>query len=144
MSGPVLDLSALRGAIASLADALEIVGDTTWFGRQSPKVQNTLIAGVIQNFEFVHDIAVKMIRRRLELDAASPTEVDVTNFRDMLRTAGEKGLIADMEAWFDYRKMRNVTAHTYDRAKAIQVYQDTLKFVDDAKSLLVRLEARDA
>ncbi len=143
MSGSVLDLSALRDAIESLADGLEVVGDAVWFPAQTPKVRNTLIAGVIQNFEFVYEISVKMIKRRIELDALSPAEVDRTNFRELLREAGEKGLIDDVEAWFVYRRMRNVTAHTYDHAKAMQVYKDTLKFVEDARVLLARLEARN-
>ena len=143
MSGSVLDLSALCDAIESLADGLEVVGDAVWFPAQTPKVRNTLIAGVIQNFEFVYEISVKMIKRRIELDALSPAEVDRTNFRELLREAGEKGLIDDVEAWFVYRRMRNVTAHTYDHAKAMQVYKDTLKFVEDARVLLARLEARN-
>ncbi len=60
-----------------------------------------------------------------------------------LRIAGEKSLIADVEAWFFYRRMRNLSAHTYDREKARQVYQDTLTFVSDARSLLAVLEARN-
>jgi nucleotidyltransferase substrate binding protein (TIGR01987 family) len=143
MSEPVLDLSALRGAIASLEGALEAVGDRTWFDGQSPNVQNTLMAGAIQNFEFVYELSIKMIRRQIELDSDSPDEVDQTNFRDMLRIAAEKGLITDVEAWFFYRKMRNVSAHTYDHAKAREVYRDTLTFINDARALLAKLEARN-
>ena len=61
----------------------------------------------------------------------------------MLRVAAEKGLIADVEAWFRYRKMRNITAHTYDHDKALQVYQGTLLFITDARALLAQLEARN-
>ena len=139
-----LDLEPLRRALASLEDGLEVVSDAQWFNQQSDKVQNTLIAGVIQNFEFVYEIGFKMLRRQIEAEAASPTEVDESNFRDVLRVAAEKGLIADVEAWFRYRKMRNITAHTYDHQKAQQVYQDTLIFIDDARALLHKLEARNA
>lgn len=143
MSGLVLDLTPLRDTIESLEDGLKVVGDAAWFPAQTPEVQNTLISGVIQYFEFVYEISVKMIKRRIELDALSPAEVDRANFRELLREAGEKGLIHDVEAWFAYRRMRNVTAHTYDHAKAMQVYKDTLKFVEDARALLSRLEARN-
>jgi nucleotidyltransferase substrate binding protein (TIGR01987 family) len=138
-----LDLSSLRDAIDSLLQSLAVVSDEKWFGAQSCAVQNTLIAGVIQNFEFVYEQSIKMLRREMERNAASPTEVDFGNFRDLLRTAGEKGLIADVDAWFDYRKMRNITAHTYDHEKAQQVYQGTLVFIGDAKDLLARLEAQN-
>ncbi|MFL9609497.1 nucleotidyltransferase substrate binding protein [Methylobacillus sp. Pita2] len=144
MSDIRLDLSALRDAVGSLEDGLEVVSDGEWFNRQSEKVRNTLIAGVIQNFEFVYEISIKMVRRQIELESASPTEVDETNFRDVLRVAAEKGLIADVEAWFKYRKMRNITAHTYDHEKAQKVYQDTLIFIDDARALLQKLESRNA
>ncbi|MCA3157263.1 MAG: nucleotidyltransferase substrate binding protein, partial [Burkholderiales bacterium] len=139
MSDTHLDLSALRNAVASLEDGLEVVSDSDWFNAQSSKVQNTLIAGVIQNFEFVYEIGIKMIKRQIEEESASPTEVDETNFREVLRVAAEKGLIADVEAWLKYRKMRNITAHTYDHEKAQQVYQDTLIFIGDARALLRKL-----
>ena len=136
-----LDLSALREAIDSLHEGLEIVSDLEWFNRQSDKVQNTLIAGVIKNFEFVYEISIKMIRRRLEIGADSPADVDKMEFRDLLRSAAERGLINDVEAWFKYRKMRNITSHTYDHEKARQVYQETIVFIDDARLLLQHLEA---
>jgi nucleotidyltransferase substrate binding protein (TIGR01987 family) len=143
MSEPTLDLGSLRAAIASFEDALDVVGDETWFGVQSPKVQNTLMAGVIQNFEFVYEIGFKMIKRRLELDSASPGDVDGQNFRDILRLAGETGLVDDVAAWFEYRTMRNITAHTYDYAKAQQIYRGALTFRGDAIALLARLELRN-
>lgn len=139
-----LDISSLRDAVSSLEDGLEVVSNDSWFLQQSEKVRNTLIAGVIQNFEFVYEIGIKMIKRQIELESASPTEVDESNFREVLRVAAEKGLIADIEAWFRYRKMRNITAHTYDHDKAQQVYQDTLIFISDARALLHKLEQRNA
>ncbi len=81
------------------------------------KIQNTLIAGVIQNFEFVYEISTKMIKRQIEIESASPEEVDESNFRNVLRIAAENGLIADVEAWFGYRLMRNITAHTFHHKK---------------------------
>ena len=138
-----LDHSALRSALTSLSEAITVVSDAKWFVTQSQAVQNTLIAGFSQNFEFVYEISVKMLRRRLELDAASPTEVDQDNFKDLLRCAAEKGLITNVQAWFDYRKMRNTTAHTYDHERAHKVYQGTLAFLADATALLQNLEARN-
>ncbi|MBF0182663.1 MAG: nucleotidyltransferase substrate binding protein [Magnetococcales bacterium] len=143
MNDKSLDLGSLRNAVASLEDGLEVVSDGEWFNRQSAKVQNTLVAGVIQNFEFVYELSIKMIKRQIEIESASPNEVDETNFREVLRVAAEKGLIVDVEAWFQYRKMRNLSSHTYDHDKARQVYQETLKFIGDARSLLKRLESRN-
>jgi nucleotidyltransferase substrate binding protein (TIGR01987 family) len=139
----VLDLSALRNAIASLEGALAVTGDSAWFRAQSPAVRDTLIAGVVQNFEFVYELSMKMLRRQLELGADSPAEVDRTNFRDMLRVAGEKGLVEDVEAWFRHRTMRNITALTYDQAKARMVCEDARALLNDARALLAALEACD-
>ena len=139
-----LNLDALRLAVAALEDGLEVVSNADWFSQQSGKVQNTLIAGVIQNFEFVYEVSFKMLRRQIELESASPAEVDESNFRDVLRVAGEKGLIADVEAWFRYRQMRNITAHIDDHEKAQKVYEGILIFINDARALLASLEARNA
>lgn len=78
----VLDLTALRSAITSLDDGLAVVSDAAWFNGQDAKVRNTLVAGVIQNFEFVYEISMKMLRRQLELEADSPVDVDQASFRD--------------------------------------------------------------
>ena len=93
MSVKSLDLGALQNAISSLEDSLGVVSDTGWFNAQTLPVQNTLVSGVIQNFEFVYEISIKMIKRLIELESASPNEVDETNFRDVLRVAAEKGLV---------------------------------------------------
>ena len=142
--GEMLDLSALRDAITSLCNASNIVNDSVWFGQQSEIVQDTLIAGVIKNFEFTYEVSVKMIRRQIEFESASPTEADQSNFREIIRVSAEKGIIADVSAWFHYREMRNITSHTYDHAKAKQVYREILTFTNDVQSLLTRLEARNA
>ncbi len=139
----VLDLSALRLALTSLQDGLEVVEDQAWFNQQPAKVQNTLIAGVIHCFELGYDLSFKMLRRQLELEAASPDEFDAGNFRDVLRAGAEKGLVGNVEDWFAYRRMRNITSHTYDHGKALQVYQGTLKFISDARALLAALEQRN-
>ena len=133
----------MQDAISSLSDGLEVVSDPNWFNDQSDKVQNTLISGVVKNFEFVYEVSIKMLKRVIEREPASPTEVDESNFKNLLRTAGEKGLMANVEAWFKYRKMRKITAHTYDHQKAHQVYQDSLGFIVDARALLGALERRN-
>ena len=138
-----LDLGALQDAIFSLSDGLEVVSDPIWFKDQSDKVQNTLISSVVKSFKFVYEISIKMLKRVIEREAASPTEVDESNFKNLLRTAGQKSLIADVEAWFKYRKMRDITAHTYDHQKAHEVYQDSLGFIIDARALLGTLERRN-
>ncbi len=141
MTRSTLDLGALRNAADSLREALALVGDQAWYSAQPPAVRNTLLAGVVQTFEFVYEISVKMIKRRVELDALVPGEIDGLGFRDLLRVAAESGLVGDASTCFQYRQMRNITAYTYDHEKAEQVRQGLSGFLIDAEALLVRLEA---
>lgn len=101
------------------------------------------MAGVVQNFAFVYELCVKMIRRRLELDAAFSEEVAVSNVRNFIRTAAEKGLITDAKAWFRYRLLRNMTSHTYDSAKALMVCQHAGKLLAEARAVLKALDIRN-
>jgi len=138
-----LDLTALQNSINSFSDSLKILENSDWLAQQSPAVQNTLTAGVIQNFEFVYELCIKMLRRRLELDSDSPAEIDQLSFRDTLRLAGEKGLIEQVEKWFEYRSLRNITSHTYDQGKARQACIEAAPFLNDAQSLQRALESRN-
>ncbi len=138
-----LDLSSLRNTLHALEQSTALVRDSVWFESQEDAVRETLVAGTIQNFEFVYELAVKLLRRRLLLDSATPDEVARASFRDMLRIAGELGLIERVEPWFGYRHMRNLTSHTYDRAKAREVYAGIGDFMVDARALLESLEARN-
>ncbi len=139
-----LDLSALRDSIASLENAIHVIEDASWFDAQSSAVRDTLVAGAIQNFEFVYEIGCKMIKRQLELEAANPREISEASFRDLLRMAAEKGIVVDVEKWFEYRSMRNTTSHTYDHSRANAVYTGTATFLKDARALLAALEERNA
>lgn len=139
-----LELTSLRNAVASLERALAVVGDSAWFEAQPSAVRDTLIAGVIQNFEFVYELSVKMIRRELEREPDSAGATDRLNFRDLMRVAGEQGLVEDVEAWFRHRQTRNETSHAYDQDKALQAYRAATAFIADARALLLSLEARNA
>ena len=139
-----LDLTSLRSAVTSLAEGVSTIENAAWMGAQTAAVRKILLAGTIQNFEFVYELAFKMIRRQLELEAASPSEVDESSFRDVVRSAAQRGLIDDVEAWFGYRQMRNLTSHTYDQERARQVWKGIPAFLGEARRLLARLEIRNA
>jgi hypothetical protein len=64
VSEPHLDLGALRNTVASLEGGPGVVDDTAWFNKQSLIVQNTLMAGVIQNFEFVYELTYDQAKAR--------------------------------------------------------------------------------
>ena len=96
--------------------------------------------GLIQRFEFTYDLAHKMLRRVLEAGAANPEAIDRMTFPEMIRTANEQGLVSsDWSAWRTWREMRNITSHTYDEAKALQVADAIPAFLDEARALIKRL-----
>lgn len=84
-----------------------------------------------------------MMKRQLKLIAEAPDEIDSADFRDILRLSAKAGLIEQVEDWLLYRKMRNITSHTYDQNKAQQVYEQMIGFLASAKNLLNQLQQRN-
>ena len=96
----------------------------------------------IQRFEYTFELCWKMLKRQLELELPNPTEVDGYSYRQLFRISAERGLVEDVEAWFDYRERRNITSHTYDEEKAAKVFEALPAFARDAGELLARLKER--
>ena len=96
----------------------------------------------IQRFEYTFELCWKMLKRQLEEELPNPAEVDSYSFRQLIRTAAERGLLNDVEAWFDYRERRNITSHTYDEEKAARVFSALQAFSGHADDLLLRLKSR--
>ena len=94
----------------------------------------------MQAFEFTHELAFKMLRRRLRQVVADPASVSSMAYMDVIRAAAAAGLIADVGRFRDYREKRNITSHTYDRAKAEQIEAILNDFRDDIRRLLAGLE----
>ena len=87
-------------------------------------MRNTLISRVIRHFEFVYELSHE-------------------HFRNILRLAGERGIIADVPAWIEYRKLRNTTSHTYNADRAESVLRSVPVFLTHAQALLAQLMARN-
>lgn len=94
----------------------------------------------IQRFEYTFELSWKMLKRQLEQELPSPAEVDGYSYRQLFRTGAERGLVQDVEAWFDYRELRNITSHTYDEGKAAKVFEALPAFAGDVEKLLARLQ----
>ena len=129
-----LDLSSLSKALDSLGRAVER-------SQKEPDDEEVRDA-VIQRFEYSYELCWKMLKRAIERESPVPAEVDQMSFRDLVREGGERGFIAEVEHWMEYRSQRNITPHTYDRAIAVSVYQTTLRFLPDALALLAKLQER--
>lgn len=129
-----LDLSAFEKALAALERGLARAA--------AAPDDEELRDACIQRFESTFELAWKMLKRRLELDLPNAAEVDGMSYRTLIRVGAEQGLIDDVPAWFVSRDKRNLTSHTYDAAKAAQVYAVLPAFARHAHELLQRLRAR--
>lgn len=129
-----LDFSPLAQAVSRLDEIVALF-------RREP--DNEVIRdAMIQRFEFSYDLAHKSLRRAIAAAAASPDEIERMSFPTLIRTAGEMGLVAgDWPAWHEFRAMRNLTSHTYDQAKAIDVARRVPAFLEEVRPLRDRLDA---
>lgn len=137
-----LSLVTFRNGIASLRDAVALTENTLWFSKQTRAVQNTILAGVVKNFEFVYGLSIKTLTRRLLTETGDPQEIKTASFRDILRIAAERGFIADVSVWFSYRAMRNVTDHAYIDSRALKISAEAASLLASAQSLYEELRRR--
>lgn len=131
----MLELTSLEKALSSLEQAIA--------RSQRQPTDEEVRDSVIQRFEYSYELSWKMLKRQLEMDSPTPVSIDAMSFKEMIREAAERGLINNPESWFEYRRQRNLTSHTYNETKARQVYQTALVFIQDAKTLLQNLKQRN-
>jgi nucleotidyltransferase substrate binding protein (TIGR01987 family) len=112
--------------------------------RTQPQLLSTFRTAAVKSFEYVYELSVRLIRRALELKAVSSAEIDEMDFKTLIRTAAEKGLIDDPVAWFLFREKRNITAHTYDQTKAADVLAVVPQLMERVQFLLAQLREQDA
>ena len=130
-----LDLSSLKKVASSLDEAVN----------EYKKQQNNLFVrdATIQRFEYTFELTHKMLKRFLEMTEASSDLIDQLSFATLIRTGAEKGLLrTSWNVWSTYRTARNLTSHTYNEAKAIEVCAIIPDFLIEAKYLIEQLEKR--
>lgn len=137
----VLDLSSLRKAVGSLERACKVASSQIK-GKVNTDKEEVIRAGVIQNFEFTYEICWKFMKRWLEINIGGAS-VDGISRKELFRMAAESHLIDNVEAWFEYNRWRNETAHTYDAKTAEDVYRAALRFSADARAFLKDLEDKN-
>ena len=137
----MLDFSPLHKAIEQLDKSLQYA--------KSPQAQadqglfEQLRNSVIQCFEFTYELSHKMLRRFLKEMSASPDDIELSSFADLIRTGNEQKLLrSDWTCWKAYRQARTNSSHTYDEEKALAVYQIAPDFLDEAKFLYKELMTR--
>ena len=74
--------------------------------------------GVIQRFEYTHELAWKVMKDFLE----DVGEVKIYGSKDATKEAFAAGLILDGEKWMDMILSRNMTSHTYNEETADEIF----------------------
>ncbi len=94
-------------------------------------------AACVKEFELILDESGSLLRRRLRPYFASAGEANRLVFNDLFRYAARFELIAPdaAERWFDYRDMRNDTAHLYGEELAEATLRTLHRFIQDAEEL---------
>jgi nucleotidyltransferase substrate binding protein (TIGR01987 family) len=136
-----LDLTVLEKALKQLEQSLSYLRSD--LAARDAGLRAQFRAAAIQAFEFTYELSIKMIRRQLAQISAVPSELAEMAYRDLIREAAAAGLVVDPESFFLYRDIRNITAHTYDEAKAERVLSVLEEFRKDVVVLLKELRRRN-
>ncbi len=78
--------------------------------------------GLIQGFEFTHELAWNVFKDYLEHKGF----VDLIGSRDATRMAFKNGLLEDGDVWMAMIKARNQSSHTYNLQLAEEITDDIL------------------
>ncbi|MGO9328687.1 MAG: HI0074 family nucleotidyltransferase substrate-binding subunit [Steroidobacteraceae bacterium] len=135
--------SHLSAALTELAKNAELPFSP--IAHDHPELIGTFRTAAIKSFEYAYELSIRLIRRRLEIMAATAAEIEQMEFKTLMRTAAERGLIDDPLPWLLFREKRNITSHTYDETKSLDVLAVIPQFIERAKFLLDHINApRDA
>jgi nucleotidyltransferase substrate binding protein (TIGR01987 family) len=98
-----------RKALARLAEAIAL--------RQQRGLTELERQGLIQAFEFTHELAWNTLKDIAEFQGAT----GLLGSRDATRYAFKFGLIEDGENWMNMIESRNLSTHTYNESVAQEV-----------------------
>lgn len=101
-------------AFQSLTEAVEL--------SQQRALSSLEQQGLIQSFEFTHELAWKMLKDYLEFQGIT----NIVGSRDASRIAFQNELIQDGEVWMQMIAARNQTLHTYNIEVAHAVVESIL------------------
>lgn len=133
-----IDITSFKNAIGQLEKAIGFANSP--LAQSDPGLREQLRNSVIQCFEFTYELSHKMLKRYLESTSASPEEVDLSTFQNLIRMGNEKGLLrSDWRMWRNYRQARTDSSHTYDQEKAEAVFAIAPDFLEEAKFLAMKI-----
>ena len=132
-----LDLTDYANAVASLEKSI-----TSYLAEKDGEYKEVLRDSSIQRFEYVFEFSHKILRRYLSWHVPMPQmKISEISFAELVRIANEHGLFTEpYEIWNKYRKMRNVTSHTYNEGAAKQVLEIIPAFLEEAKRFLAKMQ----
>lgn len=113
-------------AFRTLADAVELA--------EERELSNLEEQGLIQGFEFTHELAWNVLKDYLEEQGLT----GIIGSKDATREAFKNGLIDDGEAWMDMIKARNLSSHTYNPETAEEIVEEILTRFHPAFEQLAR------
>ena len=130
-----LDISPFAKAVDRLAEGLARY--------QKDTSDDQIRDGLIQRFEFTYELSHKMLKRFLEEISPSPETVDQAAFSDLIRMGNEQSLLkSEWKVWRYFRDIRNITSHTYDLTKALEVVEGIPSFLEEVRHLREELLRR--
>jgi nucleotidyltransferase substrate binding protein (TIGR01987 family) len=91
--------------------------------KQSRDLSELEEQGLIQAFEFTHELAWKVLKDYLEEQGV----IGLIASKDSTREAFKLGLIEDGDVWMEMIKLRNLTSHTYNEQVAEEVSSATVQ-----------------
>ncbi len=107
--------------IQSLFDDMDLQ-DPTNYDHITSVVEDIVKQGLIQSFEFTHELAWKTIKDYADYQG----NTEITGSRDAIRYAANANLIADGHTWMDMIASRNKTSHTYNEETANEIFKNII------------------
>jgi len=138
-----LSTKALEQALASLNQSITVTKQLLQDKNTTTAHKQILQAGVIQNFEFCFELSWKTLKRKLEQETSDAALIGTMLYQELIREGAQKGFIVNAEKWFEYRRDRNLTSHTYHAENAEKVYRTAIEFYPDALDLLHKLKEKE-
>jgi nucleotidyltransferase substrate binding protein (TIGR01987 family) len=85
--------------------------------------ENIIKEGIIQRFEFTHELAWKVLKDYLEYEGLR----QITGSRTATREAFNKNILENGEVWMEMIESRNNFVHTYQESILEEEYEKIIK-----------------
>ena len=139
----MIDLGPMRDAIATLSESMRLIEESG--EQQSEPMRLLMQRGLIQAFEYTYGLSLLMMARYLREHDSTPDKHDLSVFEELIRVADEHQLLhSPFSRWKAFRHARNLTSHTYDRAKAEAVAEIIPEFEREVIYLLSKLQEKSS